>query len=390
MPQLEAAVPAVPSFESVDELRSALDAKRAFVPMNLYPRDGTDHLAEVEGRLAELARVEDRELVLCCSGMAAVVNSIEAFMNSGSTVAMPNEAYSQTERYTNRHLRDRGIRVVTFNPADPDSVSRMVGKGPDIIFGETVTNRPSMGVLDVRGLFEKCDDADMDPYVVLDNTLPLSTGLDVAGSVDPDRKLLVVESATKAYALNGELAGIVYGKNPELITKIRAHRQTKGFGPNVGGVERIDQLLPGSVEVFDERNLRIFRATGALAAACFAVQPEGYQLFATSHTTLPNNPNAELAKKQLTEGGSPVFFIECMADRFGAALDRFELAERLWANPVIRQQCELGQSFGFDHTRILPDADHQMVRIAPGADTDVDALSAALMEVLADIKKEKL
>ena len=52
--------PIVPSFETPEALHAGLDAKSRFEPADLYPRDGSLLLAEVEEHIADLARTRPR------------------------------------------------------------------------------------------------------------------------------------------------------------------------------------------------------------------------------------------------------------------------------------------------------------------------------------------
>lgn len=373
----------VPTFDSVEALQTALELRAKFEPVDLYPRDGTVQLTEVEGHLAELARVDDDELILCASGMAAVVSAVESALGqertvAETTIAVGNQAYSQTQIYANQHLVEQGTRVILFDSGNPASIERAIDKHrPDIILAETVANGPDIPVLDIEALFRACDEYELNPTIVLDNTLPLSTAMDVTRGVESDRQLLVVESGTKSYVFNQEVAGLIYSRNPDLLDRLRGHRRVKGFGPNVAALERIAELLPKNVCEFDERNLRIFQNCGHLALAVRDAL-EGSQQFIVQHPVLEDHPNHDRTL-DIPHGGSPVLFIQC-----AGATKQFELAERLWANPAVRDQAKLGQSFGFEDCRILPDSHYPTVRIAAGADIDASVFGAALQEVLAE------
>jgi hypothetical protein len=57
----------------------------------------------------------------------------------------------------------------------------------------------------------------------------------------------------------------------------------------------------------------------------------------------------------------------------------------LWDHPIIREYARLGQSFGFDETRIVIDENVNAIRIAGGATTDTEALGAALGEAIVSV-----
>lgn len=366
----------VPSFESVEDLRSALNSKGGPCTTDLYPRDGTTKLNQLEARFAQLARVKPEDLVLCSSGMSAVVNTLEAITQNGDTVACAWQTYSQTGVYVAEQLIKKGIRVVFFDSGSPDDIERVISKNkPSVIFSETVSNGPDTPVLDAEQLLEACEQAEIDPYIVLDNTLPLSTGYDLSPLLEKNQKVIGVESATKSYAFNTELAGIIYSHDQTLVSKLRQHRITKGFGPNLTTIAALDDTLPESREEFDRRNTRIFTVSKALAhcvASTFARSSE----FTVSHPSLPSHANSNYAQRKLVDGSSPIFYIQCTG-----STDQFELADQLWSNPAVREHCELGQSFGFDKTRILPNQTYPVVRIAAGATTDSVSLCEAIKAV---------
>ena len=66
----------------------------------------------------------------------------------------------------------------------------------------------------------------------------------------------------------------------------------------------------------------------------------------------------------------------------------YQIANALWKNPVIPILCDLGQSFGFDRSRIWPDDNAPVVRISGGVYTDEEqtALDKAFAEVLSNLK----
>ena len=359
-------VETVPCFESVSELRYALDQKALYTAtIDLYPRNGTRLLGETEARMAELARAEEGTLLLCASGMAAVVAAVESVAKPSAVIACAEQSYSQTAAYIENLTPQSGRKVVRFDASCDTSIERVLQKyRPDVVLAETVGNGPDMPVLNVKALLDLSDVYGLDPAIVLDNTLPLSTAMDIGRLVCAERKVVVVESGTKSYTFNNELCGIIHTKHQGLLENLQKRRRMLGFGPNVAGVEKIAELLPDSLEEFDVRNNQIFSATADIATACQSVEkPRG--AYVTCHPTL------QAARALLRHAVSPVLYLQCTG-----GIDQFELTEQLWSNPVIQEQAQLGQSFGFDHVRILPDANFPAVRIAGGASTTPELVSA--------------
>lgn len=374
---------AVPTFDSVEELQEVMTAKRSFSPIDLYPRDGTEHLCAVEARAANLARVEADGLVMFNSGMSAVQAALEVGLSEAKSgkdngeqlvVAHSYELYSQTLSLIGS-LRGRGVKPVAFDSGSPASIEKvMESKRPDVLFTETVGNGPNVPVLDIDHLLALNRAQAEQSFVILDNTLPLSTALPLGEMLDEDDRVLVVESGTKSYTLNNELSGFVYGAMPSLMKRILEYRRTVGVMPGLGSLERIDSLLPASREAFDERNGHLYEVTGKLAVALFEAEQAGAD-FIVSHPSLATHANHELAATRYSDGTTPVFFLQCTGEA-----SQFDLADRLWSHPIVRQYADLGQSFGFDKTRILPDERYPAVRVAGGAYSDTELLGPALKE----------
>ncbi|MFO0971409.1 MAG: aminotransferase class I/II-fold pyridoxal phosphate-dependent enzyme [Candidatus Saccharimonadales bacterium] len=367
----------VPTFDLVEDLRIALGAKDTFGSVDLYPRDGTKQLWETEGRCGELVGVDEGDLILCASGMAAITGTIGSLVKAGDTFAIAEQTYSQTQMYADK-LRQFGVDVIRFDSGSPTAVERLISRRrPDLIFTETVSNGPDMPVTDIRHLISVCDDQQYEPIILLDNTLPLSTGFDVTPLLSERQNVLVVESATKSYALNQELAGLVYGKNRALLNTIRRVRRTEGFGLNVAALQRLDTVLPASPDVFHARNRRIFEASAFIAQTLAHSQGAG-EAFVVSHPALDTHPNNQFARTALENGSAPVCYVQSL----GQEGDQYRIAQCLWSHSGVREQAELGQSFAFDTARILPDSKAPVVRIAAGAKGDYRLLASSMAEAL--------
>lgn len=247
-------------------------------------------MGEVEDQIAVLAGVEARQALAYNSGMAATVGAIDvALYESGveaPVVAFATELYTQSQRYIAKYLRQRGVKAYPFDSGDPAAVERTLQlRQPNVVVSETVSNYLNVPVLD--------------------NTLPLSTGLPIGEQIDEVDKVIVVESGTKSYSFNEELLGVVYTKHPGLLNALRRHRRVTGAVVGTASLERILALLPESRETFDERNRQLFQNTGALAIALYTAierqkeenNREGIEQdldITISHPALPSHDNHEL------------------------------------------------------------------------------------------------
>lgn len=372
----------VPCFESVPALQDGLASKRAFEAVDLYPRDGSVKLCELEERVGRLAGVHGSETVLFASGMTAVTNTIEVGLSQKTeaqkqpTIAFGAQVYSQTRSYQD-YLRERGVKIREFDSGSRSSVAKMLeNHQPDVVFSETVANGPDMPVLDIDHLKEQLKYQENPPLLILDNTLPLSTGLPLSEELEKEDDVVVVESGTKSYTFNNELLGIAYSKNQELVDALRKYRRTVGTMPGKGNMEAIGGLLPESKDAFDDRNLRLLKNAGALAVRLHN-ETNGQADFIVTHPAIDWHDNHELALHQHPKGSAPLLFLQCTGEA-----DQFDLANRIWSNDDVRKCANLGQSFGFDEARILPDEIGRTVRISSGAYTDVERLGDALVEAV--------
>lgn len=361
----------VPSFGSIKAVVEAQLSKDHYWPADLYPRDGSQELAALENRVGELVGIEGDSLLLYNSGMAAVTDALEIINPSQGTIIMHGFGmYSQTGRYLQGPLRKRGVLTRSEDTGDVDALLRSAEKyKPGIIIAETVGNGPDTPVLEIEVLLEGLrGNPNYHPLIVLDNTLPTSSTLPLAELTrDTDLRLLVVESGTKFYALNRELGGLVYTYNDEIMVLLRERRRMVGSLLNASGVATLNQVLPSKPE-FDRRNRLICANTYRLAAACAqAVQVSNKLLI--SHPNVEPHPNKGYADARFPNGASPVFFIQIL----DGDISQFQVAERLWDNPRIQEFCRLGQSFGFNETRIWPDQSYPAIRIAGGTE-DEDSL----------------
>lgn len=371
--------PVVPCFESVEALREGLQLKSQFEPVDLYPRDGTIALSDTEAAAAKLIDVASDQVVVFNTGMSAVATAIETGLDISKseqpTIACAEQLYSQTAAILGNLATNRGIKLVRFDSGWTDDVVRVIEqKSPDIVLTETVGNGPDTPVANIANILELTREHRITS--IIDNTLPLNTGYDVASLTSPEDKVITVESGTKSYTFNREMSGFAYSKNTDLLFALRGKRRTYGTMPGLASVERINALLPESKQAFDARNLQILQKAGDVAIRLSKeISNEG--TYFVSHPTLESHDSAELPNQLTRNRVSPLFFLQCRG-----CDDQFELASKLWVHPEVQAQAELGQSFGFDTARILPDERGRNVRISLGAFTEVSTFTSALAEAL--------
>lgn len=388
MTNIEVKTTRVPSFADIPAVIAAQQAKKAQLEADLYPRDGSRELFQLEKDLAGILGVRQGNLLLYNTGMSAVVDALEIMRPTAGTKILRNgQHYSQAGNYISDELRSRGVVVVETDLSEMRNISRALQtRRPEIVFFETVTNGSEMATLNIEEFLHLPVLEDLDPLIILDNTLPSSTGMPLGEIMAASKKKIIgVESGTKYIGLNTEMCGMVYTYNTDLLLLLRKRRQRTGSLLSASAVEVIRDRMPATGESYHARNKTIFKHTLRLALAC-SVSPGDGDKFFVSHPNLATHPNSQYANSRCPDGISPVFCIRpaTLTD----VKKHYQIAEALWQNPAISSLCDLGQSFGFDRTRIWPDDNSPYVRISGGiySEEAQAELDKAFSEVLSSLK----
>ena len=348
------------SFEAYDQ---ALKQKNGYQydKDQLYHRDGFPALWQLEQQIAGLVGADGDHVLLTTSGMSAVTSAIELSAPTRDDVVLhSSQGYSETIGYITEDLRERGIRPKAVDAGSINNIARALQiHRPKLTVLETGTNAPEMWLLEVERFLELQVLHEVDPWIVLDNTLPTNSHLPLAELIrNSSLKILGVESATKSYALNQDLGGIVFTYHPIALEKIHKKRRRVGAAPGPSLVEKLKGVIPPDKEQFDRENRTIAYNTLQLAIACFQATGSG-EKFVVSHPNLPGHPNYDYAQRRYPNGVTPVFFIQP---------SDITLSERMIAESFehngITENCYIAQSFGFDKTGLLYQRGY--VRVAGG------------------------
>lgn len=384
----------VPSFKTIVEAKEALRKKDSHEPADLYPRDGTLALVDLEERVSELVGIKPGHLLLYTTGMSALVDALEVRRPTvGGKILHGQQLYSKAKKFVNTELGGRGVRVAGVDSGSAVDIEASLNRfDPDIVLFETVSNGPDMPVLDIEKLFDSDTIRSKRSLVILDHTLPTASLLPPVKILEANpENLLFIESGTKFYGLNGEMAGLAYTYDKELLEQLKDRRQTVGSLLSASAVETIAVNLPSKAQ-FNKRNRKIASNTYRLAVAC-AQGLEGSSKYEVVHPFLSGHPNNEYTRAIYRNGGAPVFFIN-LTD---AVLDdteqgHFILADILKTNPVIHELVELRQSFGFNETSMWPDSSSPSLRVAGGVERGKDMLhlERAFKETLALTRNRKV
>jgi cystathionine beta-lyase/cystathionine gamma-synthase len=243
-----------------------------------------ENLAALEGGRA--ARV-------FASGMAAI-NAVTTLLKSGDHVICGNDLYGGVPRLFNQVWADFGLEFSYVDTSEAGQVERSMRKNTRMVYVETPTN-PLMRLSDIRAIAAICRRRKTE--LIVDNTFmspyfqqPLALGAD-----------MVVHSTTKF--LNGHsdgLGGVVVCSKPEQAEKLAFVQKAAGaiLSPfECWLVLRGVKTLAARMEQHDR--------SGRLVARFLAEHKKVKTVF---YPGLPDHPQYELAKQQMSGFGSMITF----------------------------------------------------------------------------------
>lgn len=304
------------------------------------------------------------------SGMAAI-NAICTMYKSGDHVVCGHNLYGGVPRLFNQVLTGYGFQFTYVDTSDPKNVERAIQSKTRMVYVETPTN-PLMALSDIAAIAEICRRKKVE--LVVDNTFmspffqqPIALGAD-----------MVVHSTTKF--LNGHsdgLGGVVVCTRPEQAEQL-------GFVQKAAGAILSPfecWLVLRGVKTLAVRMLQ-HDQNGRKVAEFLASHPKVKKVF---YPGLPDHPQHELARKQMSGFGSMITF------ETGSLANAARLLKRV-------RVCTLGESLGGVETLISHPATMThaalgekgraaigitdgMVRISVGIE-DVDDIIADLEQAL--------
>ena len=274
-----------------------------------------ENLAALEGGLA--ARV-------FASGMAAI-NAVTTLLKSGDHVICGNDLYGGVPRLFNQVWADFGLEFSYVDTSEAGQVERSMRKNTRMVYVETPTN-PLMRLSDIRAIAAICRRRKTE--LIVDNTFmspyfqqPLALGAD-----------MVVHSTTKF--LNGHsdgLGGVVVCSKPEQAEKLAFMQKAAGaiLSPfECWLVLRGVKTLAARMEQHDR--------SGRIVARFLAEHKKVKKVF---YPGLPDHPQSELAKQQMSGFGSMITF------ETGSLNNAKKMLKKV-------QVCSLGESLGGVETLI--------------------------------------
>jgi cystathionine gamma-synthase len=203
-------------YDDIDEwMRVALGEREG----HIYSRNTNPTTRAFEEKVQALEGAQDSTSF--ATGMAAVSNTLFAFLEPGNRVVSVKDTYGGTNKIFLEFLPRAGVEVKLCDTTDSDAVAEEVVKGCDLLYLETPTN-PTLKVVDVARLSEAGHEAGA--VVVVDGTLatpinqsPLALGAD-----------LVLHSASKYLGGHSDALGGVLCGPGEFVRRVYHYREING------------------------------------------------------------------------------------------------------------------------------------------------------------------
>ena len=282
----------------------AADAEAAFageLDRYVYSRYGNPTISAFEERLRLLEGAE--ACYATATGMSAVFTSIAALVGSGSRVVAARALFGSTVVVLNEILAKWGVRTDFVDAHRIESWAEALATPADVVFLETPSN-PMQDIVDVETVCRLAHAAGA--VVVVDNVFatpvlqrPLDQGADV-----------VVYSATKHIDGQGRvLGGAILGPRDYIDGPVQT--MIRNTGPSLSPFNA--WVLLKGLETLSLR-VRAQSAAALQVAEWLETRPE---VEAVRYPFLQSHPQRELARSQMTAGGTVVTFALRMAEGSG-------------------------------------------------------------------------
>jgi cystathionine gamma-synthase len=227
------------------------------------------------------------------SGMAAVSNTLFAFLEPGDRVVSVKDTYGGTNKVFLEFLPRAGVEVKLCDTTDSDAVAEEVARGCDLLYLETPTN-PTLKLVDIESLSKAGHG--VGAIVVVDGTFatpinqsPLALGAD-----------LVLHSASKYLGGHADALGGVLCGPGELVQRVYHYREINGAALDPFAA----YLLLRGLKTLE---LRVARHNeNAMKVARFLEgHPDVERVF---YPGLESHPQHELARRQMRGFGGMLSF----------------------------------------------------------------------------------
>ncbi|HKJ55904.1 MAG TPA: O-succinylhomoserine sulfhydrylase [Nitriliruptoraceae bacterium] len=294
---------------------NAAEAEASFAGANdhyIYSRARNPTLTMLEDRLALLEGAQACRVT--ASGMAAVHTSLASILAAGDRVVASRGLFARCHQVLDVVLRRFGVDTVFVDGSDLDAWASALAQPTAAVFFETPSN-PMMELVDIAAVADLAHAAGA--LVIVDNVFatpvfqrPLELGAD-----------MVVYSLTKHVDGQGRvLGGAILGSADLVDDKVQSLMGQ--IGPTMSAFNA--WVLLKGVETLQVRVRH--QAASALAIATWLQDRPG--VTRVLYPMLDSHPQRQLARSQMTGGGSVVTFeVEGGRDRAFEVVDGLSLID---------------------------------------------------------------
>lgn len=277
------------TYDSAEEMGAAFADDT--LDVNIYSRFSNPTVDEFINKMAALENAEDG--VATGTGMAAIFATFMTFLNKGDHIISASAIFGSTHTILTKYLPKWGIEYSYFNMSQPDSIEALIKPNTKMLYVETPSN-PGLDIIDIESVAALCKKHKI--LFVVDNCFatpasqqPIQYGAD-----------LVLHSATKFIDGQGRVLGGVVVGNKALIREL--YLFIRNTGPSMSPFNA--WVLSKSLETLFIRMDK--HASNALQLAT-SLQKH-LKLSRVKYPFLPDHPQYEIAKKQMTNGGGIITF----------------------------------------------------------------------------------
>ncbi len=277
------------TYESAEEMGEAFADDT--LDVNMYSRFSNPTVDEFISKIAALEGAEDG--VATGTGMAAIFATFMSFLSKGDHIISASAVFGSTHTILTKYLPKWVITSSYFDMTNPDSIAALIQPSTKMLYVETPSN-PGLDIIDIEKVALLCKKHNI--LFVVDNCFatpavqqPIRFGAD-----------LVLHSATKFIDGQGRvLGGVVVGKK-ELIKQL--YLFIRNTGPSMSPFNA--WVLTKSLETLYIR-MEKHAANALYIAKALQNNPALSQV---KYPFLPDHPQYDIAKKQMSNGGGIVTF----------------------------------------------------------------------------------
>lgn len=275
-------------FEDAEDMRASFAEEKQ---RNIYSRFTNPNTSEFIQKVTEMEGAEDG--VSFATGMGAIYGTFAALLNAGDHIVSARSVFGSTHSLFTKYLPKWNIETSYFKVEEPEAIADLIKPNTKILYAETPTN-PSVDILDLQYLGHIAKEYNL--ILIIDNCFatpylqqPIKFGAD-----------LVIHSATKLIDGQGRVLGGVTVGSLDLIHEIYLFARNTGSALSPFNA----WILSKSMETLPVRVDRHCQ-TALETAEYLENHPK---INWVKYPFLKSHPQFELAKKQMSQGGSIVAF----------------------------------------------------------------------------------